>query len=674
MMLQSQNQVPSSTVKQENITLIYSPCHRNEIGSGYNIQMSEPMQVTACRRDNELAIKHEHKNKALQCEPNAQYFQSGSDRDNESTPVTLLVSPQICFNNIGPSQGLANCYPLPMNQPQMDRKETENVYIFSSIQDKDKLCHRQEMSAATSAESSKKSNECRIKKNRDNQITSLGLNDRNSTLKFCSGETENQNKNNVDSVKSQNDSNIIRSLRLENESLRRRVENLESCLYQLMPNESYKKEFILHLERVLNFVKKNKNIQNEENNTSSAYTSYIELEAENNNICLSTTPEVSNAVAKIQNNNSKIKQQLISTNNINMSINQQPCIIIPNNGTPPILASNLAQIHLNTKCLSNQKTFNEETNANAYAKKYSNEMERFPINTCQFYVSERKDTSSPNEKEKAEIYQIENECVNTPMMREENKMHQQIRCNSNLHSNYATKISVDMEPSLSVPTYSLGQIDEIEINKSSGIFLPRQLINQFKEQARDSPTHYMRKLLSIFFDQHTFAISSARGKGITRALNPRYTAAVWSHTLQEYPTCSMTTLVEDTNRRCAEARRTINRQSENKKYQTIRHRRNSNSLSQKNLSISKGCKDSHLIGIPNKQESVGKILTQSHEQLHNNVSKNSSSSSEEESPVIAFKPVCIKFDGSDSINNSFSPQSVHEENQIIPVHSLRSIP
>ena len=108
--------------------------------------------------------------------------------------------------------------------------------------------------------------------------------------------------------------------------------------------------------------------------------------------------------------------------------------------------------------------------------------------------------------------------------------------------------------------------DLVELIPSCDICIPRQFLIQTREMANESPTYYMRRILAYYFDQETFSKSSARGKGATRSLDSKITKAVWEHTLNHFPNCTMTTLVEDTNRRCAEARRTLNRKSEGKKH------------------------------------------------------------------------------------------------------------
>ena len=110
-----------------------------------------------------------------------------------------------------------------------------------------------------------------------------------------------------------------------------------------------------------------------------------------------------------------------------------------------------------------------------------------------------------------------------------------------------------------------GSNEMVELVPGSNVSLPKQFIIQTREMANDSPTYYMRRILAYYFDQETFSKSSARGKGATKSLDTKITNAVWGHTLSQFPNCTLTTLVEDTNRRCAEARRTINRQSEGRK-------------------------------------------------------------------------------------------------------------
>ena len=105
----------------------------------------------------------------------------------------------------------------------------------------------------------------------------------------------------------------------------------------------------------------------------------------------------------------------------------------------------------------------------------------------------------------------------------------------------------------------------VELISGSNVSLPKQFLVQTREMANDSPTYYMRRILAFYFDQETFSKSSARGKGATKSLDTTITNAVWGHTLTQFPNCTLTTLVEDTNRRCAEARRTLNRQSEGRK-------------------------------------------------------------------------------------------------------------
>ena len=114
------------------------------------------------------------------------------------------------------------------------------------------------------------------------------------------------------------------------------------------------------------------------------------------------------------------------------------------------------------------------------------------------------------------------------------------------------------------------QNELVELIHGTNVSLPRHFLAQTREMANDSPTYYMRRILAYFFDQETFAMSSARGKGTTKPLDINITKAVWEHTIKQFPNCNLTTLVEDTNRRCAEARRTLNRQHEGKKVSVSR--------------------------------------------------------------------------------------------------------
>ena len=123
---------------------------------------------------------------------------------------------------------------------------------------------------------------------------------------------------------------------------------------------------------------------------------------------------------------------------------------------------------------------------------------------------------------------------------------------------------VNYVPSPYIPSNKENNL--VELIPSSDICIPRQFLIQTREMANESPTYYMRRILAYYFDQETFSKSSARGKGATRPLDSKITKAVWEHTLNHFPNCTMTTLVEDTNRRCAEARRTLNRKSEGKKH------------------------------------------------------------------------------------------------------------
>ena len=133
-----------------------------------------------------------------------------------------------------------------------------------------------------------------------------------------------------------------------------------------------------------------------------------------------------------------------------------------------------------------------------------------------------------------------------------------------------------MPPKVSILNRSLNKSIENESNElvelisGSNLSLPKQFLVQTREMANDSATYYMRRILAYYFDQETFSKSSARGKGATKSLDTTITNAVWGHTLNQFPNCTLTTLVEDTNRRCAEARRTLNRQSEGRKLCTNR--------------------------------------------------------------------------------------------------------
>ncbi|KAI6649509.1 hypothetical protein LOD99_11874 [Oopsacas minuta] len=139
---------------------------------------------------------------------------------------------------------------------------------------------------------------------------------------------------------------------------------------------------------------------------------------------------------------------------------------------------------------------------------------------------------------------------------QENKQNTGIDSNNNPSSSF----SKEHEPN-----------ELVELIPACDVCIPRQFLIQIREMANESPTYYMRRILAYYFDQETFSKSSARGKGATKSLDSNITKAVWQHTLNQFPNCTMTTLVEDTNRRCAEARRTLSRQSEGRKHSSNKY-------------------------------------------------------------------------------------------------------
>ena len=81
--------------------------------------------------------------------------------------------------------------------------------------------------------------------------------------------------------------------------------------------------------------------------------------------------------------------------------------------------------------------------------------------------------------------------------------------------------------------------DLVELIPLSDVCIPRQFLIQTREMANESPTYYMRRILAYYFDQETFSRSSARGKGATRPLESKITKAVWEHTLNHFPNCTI---------------------------------------------------------------------------------------------------------------------------------------